>query len=717
MYEHHVRPGRLLLRLPAALTRPGPVRRGARAAVAAVVAATLLGGGPALSPASGAGVANGPPPAVPEAAPVNRATGMPSALAVPAALPQPPGTTTLVSANASRGFANGPSLAPAISSTGRYVAFASAATDLVPGGPAAASAVYLRDRSSGSTIQLPIPSALNVVGAPSGSGYAYEPSISADGSVVAFTYRATSDPASPQSVVVWDRKSGSTTVVSQPNDANDASYEPAVSGNGRYVAYASTAPRLIPGYQNKFADVYRFDRQTGQTVLVSVAAGQGPVNGDSDLPSISGDGSLVAFESAGGQSLTSGSAGAGTQAYVRDLNAGTTQQVSLGPAGQAPQGPSGQPSISDDGKDIAFVSSAANFLTGTGTGTSEIYRRDIGAGQTELVSIQDDGTPMSASTGQPNISRDGRMVAYVVIGALLTSVVLDRQSSSIVLRDMVAGQNAYIAVTPSGAQSNSISRNPKVAGSGRFVAFASSGADLVTGDNNKLVDVFLRDLPPVPTLSPPTIDFGTRAVGVVSAATAAGVLVNAGWGPLAVKAATVAGANPTDFSVLADGCQGLSLYRGDACTVTVGFAPAKAGSRTAQLQIPDSYTGSPRTARLIGLGSHANIVLDPAVGQQGIVVVATGSGFPAGAQLQLTWSVGITPALPVITADAQGRFQIQVLVFHHDVVGQRYLVATWVGGPEFPTLDVPMLVTVRSVGPPGFDVGPGHGPLTLLFRG
>lgn len=717
-----MRPGRLLLRLPAALTRPGrvgrgPVRRGARATVAALVAAALLGGGPALSPAAGAGREEAPPAAVVETAPVNPTAGASPPLALPAALPQPPGTTSLVSANAAQGFANGPSLTPAISSSGRYVAFASAATDLVPGGASAASAIYLRDRANGTTIRLPVPSALGPAGVPSGSGYGYEPSISADGSVVAFTYRLTSDPASPQSVVVWDRKTGTTTVVSQPIDASDASHQPAVSGNGRYVAYSSTAPRLIAGYQSKFADVYRFDRQTGQTVLVSVAAGQGTVNGDSDQPSISGDGSLVAFESAGGQSLTPQSTGEGTQVYVRDLNAAATQQVSLGPAGQSPQGPSSQPSISDDGEFVAFVSTAANFLSGQGTGVAEVYRRDLGAGQTVLVSAQDDGTPMPATTGQPNISRDGRMVAYVVVGALLTAAVLTRQSSSIVLRDVTSGQNAYISVTPAGAQSNSISRNPKVGGAGRFVAFASTGSDLVAGDNNKQIDVFLRDLPPVPSLNPPTIDFGTRAVGVASAATAAGVLTNGGWGPLAVKPATVGGTNAGDFSVLADGCQGLTLYRGDACTVTVGFVPGKAGSRSALLQVPDNFTGSPRTARLAGLGSQAKIVLDPPVGQQGIVVVATGSGFPAGAQLQLTWSVGITPALPVITADAQGRFQIQVLVFHHDIVGQRNLVATWVGGPEFPTLEVPMLVTVRSVGPPGFGVGPGHGPLTLLFRG
>ena len=685
-----MRPGRLLLRLPAALTPLGPVRRRARATTAALLVAALLSGAPAPSPAAGVAPADRSMPAPVETSTARADTATPAlraAPAAPAALPQPPGKTSLVSVNAANAFANGPSLMPAI---------------------------YLRDRSSSTTIQLPVPT---VAGVPGDAGYAYEPSISADGSVVAFTYRQTSDPASPQSVVVWDRKSGTTAWVSQPVDAHDASHQPAVSGDGRYVAYSSTAPRIIPGYQSKYADVYRFDRQTGATVLVSVSATAGPVVGDSTMPSISGDGSLVAFASTGGRSLTGQAYGEGTQVFLRDVNAGTTQLVSIGPDGQAPQGPSGQPSISDDGTFVAFASSAANFLGGQGTGISEVYRRDLGAGLTVAVSVLDDGSPVTSPSAQPRISRDGRMVAYVVIGALVTTAFLSRQSSEVVLRDVTAGQNAYISVTPQGVPSNSINWSPKVGGAGRYVAFASGGSDLVTGDNNKASDVFLRDLPPVPRLAPPTIDFGTRAVGVASVATAAGVLSNAGWGPLAVKPATVGGTNAADFSVLADGCKGLSLYRGDACTVSVGFVPTKAGARTAQLQIPDSYTGSPRKAKLTGQGSQAKILLDPGVGPQGIVVVATGSGFPAGAQIQLTWSVGITPALPVVTVDNTGGFTMQVLVFHHDVVGPRNLVAKWVGGPEFPTLEVPMLVTVRSVAPPGFGVGSGVGPPTLLFRG
>jgi hypothetical protein len=230
--------------------------------------------------------------------------------------------------------------------------------------------------------------------------------------------------------------------------------------------------------------------------------------------------------------------------------------------------------------------------------------------------------------------------------------------------------------------------------------------------------VFLRDLPPVPTLNPAIVDFGSRAVGSPPTPGAA-VLANAGWGPLTVSGAAVTGPARAEFPVTADACTGIVLYRGMACTVTVSFSPARNGARTATLEIGDSFTGSPRTARLRGTGSRARLELDPPVGAPGIVVIATGSGFPPGAQVRLSWSKGITPTLPVITADARGRFRVQVLVFHNDLLGTRDLRAEQVGAAPFPPVAAPMLVTPPTAMPPGFtalyrlvDI-----PLVLVIRG
>jgi len=693
------------------------MRRGPRVLLTVVAAAALAGASPAGAPATGSSTARTTAPAAVEAIPAAPRPSPAASVdpAVPAPLPQPKGKTTLVSVNTGGSFANGFSSTPAISTTGRYVAFASSADDLIPGGTLAASAIYLRDRSSGTTIQIP-PSGSSQV--PRG-GYATEPSISSDGSVIAFTYQDVQNSEGPSSVEVWQKATGTTILVSRPPaGAQDASSQPAVSANGKFVAFTSFAPYIVANHTSDYSAVYRFEIKTRKTVLVSVGPGAGGyIQGYSNAPSISGDGRLVAFVSPGGTSVVSGAQGSGQQVYLRDVSAGTTSQVSVGPGGAAPDGEANEPSISDDGQWIAFASAASTLLGPGGPSTWEIYRRNLSTGDNALVSAQDDGSPITSASREPAISRDGRMVAFVVIGSLSPTAVLQRQASAIVLRDMTAEQTALITVTPSGTLSQSLSLYPKVGGGGRYVTFASGGSDLVPGDQNKQADVFIRDMPPVPKLSPPAIDFGTRALGVAPS-TAAGVLSNAGWGPMTMKPAALAGANPGDFSVLADGCAGVSLYRGEPCTVTVGFAPTKPGARTAQLQIAMNAPGSPSVLTLKGRGSQAVIVLDPPIGPQGIVVVATGDHFPANAEIQLSWSVGITPTLPVVKADTHGHWSMQVLVFHHDVIGPRNLVATWVGGPEFPTVQVPMLVTIRTVTAPGFGGGgPPFGPLPMLFRG
>ncbi len=415
------------------------------------------------------------------------------------------------------------------------------------------------------------------------------------------------------------------------------------------------------------------------------------------------------------------------QVYLRDIAVGRTERVSgIVPAGGPPvNGPSGAPSISGSGRFVAFESDASNLVVGDDNESSDVFRRDRQTGVTELVSVTPDGSPARGPSVEPSISRDGRMIAFTsaakdlvagLSGARLASII--RGPSEVFIRDLVAQDTALVSVGTDAQPGGGRSLGPSVGGQGRYIAFTGSSDRLVRGDSNKNPDVFLRDLPPSPVLNPPVIDFGTRAVGADPVPGAA-VLANAGWGPLTVTGAKVAGAAKAEFPVVIDGCAGAVLYRGSACTVTVSFRPAKPGARTATLQVADNATGSPRTARLNGSGSRAMLELDPPVGQPGIVVIATGSGFPPGADVRLSWSRGITPTLPVIKADAGGRFEVQVLVFHHDEIGKRDLVAEQAGATPFPPVSGEMLVATPSSMPPGFaalyrfiDL-----PLVLVIRG
>ena len=697
-----MRPRGLLLRLPATLRRRA-LRVGVAGLVLLLIAPVPMASGSAMLP-------------------------VPSEPQAPAAgLPPPPGTTTLVSQRFGGGFAGGASGEPSMSADGRYVAFTSGAADLVPGDTNQALDVFVRDLATGTTVRLPLPGGTPV---PPGA-QASQPSIAADGSVVAFTYQPPpgfTGATAGTIVLAWDRASGTTTIVSRNirGSAAAGSREPSVSADGRYVAYTSDNTLIVPQDGNGSSDVFRFDRQTNTTVAVSVGVGGLPAGGTSQTPAISDDGNLVAFVSQAGDTIVPENTGSGRQVYLRDIAAGTTERISKAADGGPADGEAYGPSISGDGRYVAFESAATNLVAGDSNAYPDVFRRDRQAGVTALVSVTPAGGPGAGPSGEASITRDGRMVAFtsgapdilgdVAPGARLAALVT--RTSEVFIRDMTAADTVLVSVDPNGQPGGARSFAPSVAGNGRYIAFASSSPALVAGDSNNALDVFLRDLPPVPKLNPSVVDFGTRALNTPGAPLAA-ILSNAGWGPLAVTGSTVAGANAAEFPIALDGCAKATLYRAEACTVTMTFTPTAAGTRTAVLQVADAYTGSPRTARLVGVGSLAKLVLDPPVGPPGIVTVVTGSGFPPGADVRLAWTAGMTPTLPIVKADAGGGFKIQVLVFHNDVQGTRNLRAEAAGAILFPPVEAPMLVTPPPAMPPGFialyrfvDL-----PLVLVIRG
>ena len=167
------------------------------------------------------------------------------------------------------------------------------------------------------------------------------------------------------------------------------SREPSVSANGRFVAFTSDNQDIVAG-DNDNADVFRYDRRTRQTRPISVGFSGNLTSSTNSAPSISADGNLVAFVSDGGDVIVPTNTGNGTQVYLRDVRAGTTEQVSVAVAGP-PNGPSGAPAISGDGNAIAFESAATNIARNDGNGAPDVFLRDRRAGTTVLVSATPDG--------------------------------------------------------------------------------------------------------------------------------------------------------------------------------------------------------------------------------------------------------------------------------------------------------------------------------------
>ena len=260
------------------------------------------------------------------------------------------------------------------------------------------------------------------------------------------------------------------------------------------------ASNLVPGDTNRDWDVFVHDRRTGTTELVSVASdATTPGNGDSGYPQISADGRFVAFLS-DASDLVPGDTNGVTDIFVRDLQTGTTERVSVGSSGAQANGQSLGPTISGDGRFVAFRSAASNLIQGDTNGVGDIFVRDTQAGTTDLVSVASDGTKGNGDSYGPSISADGRFVVFRSKASNL--VAGDTNGKDDIFRyDRRTATTELVSVDSSGAQSNRNSYAPFTNADGRFVVFWSGASNLVPGDTNGFHDGFLRDT--APAVAPP----------------------------------------------------------------------------------------------------------------------------------------------------------------------------------------------------------------------
>src|SRR5919201_3693062 len=252
------------------------------------------------------------------------------------------------------------------------VVFSSASPKLVPGDTNGRRDVFVRDVSTGTTTLVSV--GMNGQPANNDSDGA---SISADGRFVAFGSLASNlvpgDTNSFSDVFVRDLQSGTTTRISIPVGGSHANGHSAcgsaamISANGRYVAFSSTASNLVPGDTNLAPDAFLYDRSTDAFTLVSTGLGGAPARGTSSNPTVTADGRRVAFASFAPNLVADDNDGA-TDVFVRDLASGITLRASVAMDGGDPNGASQLPAISPDGSDVAFASKASDLVAGDGGG-------------------------------------------------------------------------------------------------------------------------------------------------------------------------------------------------------------------------------------------------------------------------------------------------------------------------------------------------------------
>lgn len=381
----------------------------------------------------------------------------------------------------------------AISADGRFVAFQSPANNLVPGDTTPRTDIFVHDRLTGVTERVSVSSA-----GISGNRDSVRASISADGRFIAF--ESPSDNLVPgdsnglQDIFVHDRQTGITehaSVSSAGVGGNLEGCNASISADGRYVAFHGHSDNLVSGDTNGKRDAFVHDRQTGITERISVSSLGGEGNNPSGDASISADGRYVAFQSSA-SNLVPGDTNGVKDIFVHDRQTGVTERVSLSSSGTEGNDWSYEASISADGRFVAYSSQADNLVPGDTNAHRDAFIHDRQTGLTERVSVDSLGVEGNHWSFNVAVSGDGRHVAFESLANNLVPGDTNGQGD-IFVHDRLSGITERASVGPVGSGGQSVSTLAAISADGRFVAYSSWAENLVSGDGNGQSDAFVYD--------------------------------------------------------------------------------------------------------------------------------------------------------------------------------------------------------------------------------
>lgn len=287
----------------------------------------------------------------------------------------------------------------------------------------------------------------------------------------------------------------STTLVSVDGTGvggNGESWTPSLSSDGRHVAFASLATALVEGDTNAATDVFVHDRQSGHVIRASVGIGGVEGNTWSTGAALSADGLACAFTS-GASNLVVGDVNGRSDVFVRDFATNTTILVSCDDHGVQGDRDSQLPRFSLDGRYVVFESYATNLVRDDHNGTIDVFLHDLVTGRTSRVSLAADGTEANKVCSTASISADDRFVAFQSHASNLVAGDVNGMLD-VFVRDRQVATTRLVSVSTSGAQGDDQSWVPEISADGRFVTFTSAATNLVANDTNGMLDVFVRDL-------------------------------------------------------------------------------------------------------------------------------------------------------------------------------------------------------------------------------
>jgi Ca2+-binding RTX toxin-like protein len=400
---------------------------------------------------------------------------------------------TRISVDSGGTSANNIATGGVMSADGRYVVFQSTATNLVAGDLNGFFDVFLRDTLTGTTTLLS-----TATGGTQGNNVSSVAAITDNGRYVFFNSTANNlvggDSNAALDIFMRDTLTGVTTRVSTDSgggQVNGASQNVDVTGDGGFIGFQSTATNLVAGDTNGFSDVFIKNMSSGLVTRVSVADNEAEANGNTLVARLSDDGNRVSFVSTASNLTANDTNGAVTDVFVRNVAAGTTTLVSVSTGGGSGDNQSSGASISGNGRYVVFQSDATNLVAGDTNNTTDIFVRDLLTNTTTRASTATDGSQSNDLSGQAVISADGR---YVVFFSLASNLVQGDTNGlrDIFLKDMVTGNVTRLSVASDGSELNDLSNTPSISADGRYVTFQTQATDTGVGaeGNGTGFDVF-----------------------------------------------------------------------------------------------------------------------------------------------------------------------------------------------------------------------------------
>lgn len=265
-----------------------------------------------------------------------------------------------------------------------------------------------------------------------------------------------------------------------------------LSGDGRYVVFESDATNLVPDDTNGFTDIFIHDTRQGETKRVNLASDGSEANGDSASPTISSDGRYVAFHSRA-TNLVAGDTNSSNDVFVHDLDTGNTMRASVTTAGTQATGGGVGAILSGDGSCVVFESISDDLVPSDTNDQGDIFVHDIAKKTTTRVTVSSQGEESNGHTTFFDVSEDCRFVTF---SSFATTLITgdENEEADVFLRDLEKATTVRVSATANGTAGNNISNYPSISPDGRYVSFSSTATNLVPGDGDGVENVFLVDL-------------------------------------------------------------------------------------------------------------------------------------------------------------------------------------------------------------------------------